>query len=169
MSQHEDHWTDEEKTERARRFLVEEEGFRNLSIDYKWFAYAIEWASSRNSKTPPTSVVNPKYCAFKRACRIHASKFWDEPYLKPGYFGDDTPDYPKQWLEHMSEGAAEDLYQFIDEPGTLASIDKELFEKGFIQFFPNSCTMTPDYVLNRPVFTTGGLELPDCIDKSDLN
>lgn len=238
MSQYEDHWTDKEKTERARRWLLEK-GHIGGTIGVA--ANSNFWFERFALHSDPLTEKGVIYSAAKRACGIHAGRFRNEPYLEPGYFEDGegvtpdkqkedwlseqdfvatalichdckevfivgaecfqpircghcgseestepvyltphefgqtedaTPDYPKQWLEHLSEEAAEWLYTTLKEYRFQATkyqakdIPSALLINGFVDKEPGTLGV---YSVSKAPFLTGGLELPDCIDESDLD
>jgi len=118
----------------------------------------------------------PDMCAWKRLLGIHTGDFSAESEYYPP-----EPDYPEQWLDHMSEESARWLFahlraygfHYVDRGNGKDGAPRELVENGFVatnivdksddpgDFKVQDCPL-------KAAFLPGGLELPEFIDEEEL-
>jgi len=111
---------------------------------------------------------DPKWCAWKRLLGIHTGDFSAE-----SEYYDPSPDYPEQWLDHMSEESAEWLIEWLEEhqfdmvehPQKSRPPTFLLRYHYFVWCSEGHETIA--HVCKAP-FLTGGLELPRFIDEEEL-
>jgi hypothetical protein len=99
----------------------------------------------------------------------------DSDFSGESAYYDEEPDYPKQWLDHMSEESAKYLYNHIESCGFGWTHNNFLIKHGtapselegdFMKV--DHSAMGNEYKPREIFFKTGALELPNFIDESDL-